>query len=252
MSLLVGERITKRFGGLTVINDLSFCIDRDSIVSLIGPNGAGKTTLFNIITGLCGAEAGNIRLEEKSISHLKPHEICRRGIGRTFQISKTFGRMTILENVLVGCHFGTTKKIAEGKARQRAQELLNLVGLGDKGRLVPGVLNTMDLKRLEVARALATGPKILALDEVVTGLNPSETAEAIQLIKHIQNIFGISVFLIEHVMQVVMSISDRIIVLDHGEKVTDGPPAEVARDERVIECYLGESYHFEEQEAVDA
>jgi branched-chain amino acid transport system ATP-binding protein len=237
------ESISKRFGGLVAINRVSLQIHSGEILGLIGPNGAGKTTLFNLITGFYPLDAGEIYFLGERITRLKPHQCCRLGIGRTFQIDKAFEKRDVLYNVTVGALPRLGKVLS---AQKEALEILSFVGLGEKKYQLAGSLTIADRKRLEIAKALATGPKLLLLDEVMAGLTPKEIEDAIGLIQRIRGA-GTTIFMIEHVMQVIMNLSNRIMILHYGEKIGEGSPQEIAKDKRVIEAYLGEEYVFLEE-----
>jgi len=245
MALLKAIGLTKHFGGLAAVQNVSFEIARGEIVSLIGPNGAGKTTIFNLLSGIYSPDQGEIRLDGESLVGRKPFEICQRGIGRTFQIMQPFPHMTVMENVATSGLFGRVPKVSMSKVEEEAIKLCQWVGLGDKMRAYPRNLTVADQKKIEIARALAIQPKLLLLDEVMAGLTPTETAEAIKLVRQLRE-KGITIFLIEHVMKVVMGISDRVVVLHQGEKIAEGTSNQVANDPRVIEAYLGE--HIGESE----
>lgn len=250
--LLKASGIVKQFGGLTAVNNVDFNIPRGSITSLIGPNGAGKTTFFNMITGLYVPTSGTITFDGEEIQGLKPDVVTTRGIGRTFQNIRLFAHMTALENVLVGLHsrlhasllgiLALTKKVREEEvaAHKRAQELLEYVGLGrNRANELSKNLPYGDQRRLEIARALATNPKLLLLDEPTAGMNPQETDDLTRLMRQVRNDLGVTVLLIEHDMKVVMGISEHITVLDHGAKIAEGSPEEIRNNEQVIEAYLG-------------
>ena len=228
----------KHFGGLAAVTHVDFHIDQGKIFGLIGPNGAGKTTLFNLISGSLLPTSGVIRFKGENITGLRPHKICKRGMARTFQLVKLFGNMTVLENVLLGSLFGTPMVMRESNAKRESLELLEFVGLSAMEGILARDLTMANQKRLEVARALATKPELLLLDEVMAGLTPTEVGSAIELIRKIGN-RGITVFMIEHVMKAIMTVSDRIIVLHHGEKIAEGIPEEIATNPKVIEIYLG-------------
>ena len=239
MRILDGEGVKKNFGGLAAVANVDFCINQGEIVGLIGPNGAGKTTIFNLISGALVPTSGQIRFNGKNITGLKPHQICKRGVARTFQSAKLFADMTVINNVLVWSLFGKSTSTPVADAEMEAREALAFVGLSEKEGLPAKDLGIAAQKRLEIARALATKPQVLLLDEVMAGLNPTEVTQAIELIKEIWN-KGISVFMIEHVMKAVMGMADRIIVLHHGEKIAEGTPEAIAENRKVVEVYLGE------------
>lgn len=238
MELLKGEGLKKAFGGLIAVNNVDFSINEGGIVGLIGPNGAGKTTLFNLITGFHKPDSGSIKFEGRDITGMRPDRICRMGIARTFQIVKPFSNIDVTRNVMVGA-FSRTGNYRV--AREEAIEILKFVGLDEKKDETPSALTIADKKRLELARALATKPRLLLLDEVAAGLNPKETLDMIELIRKI-HANGVTVFMVEHVMKAIMTLCEWIIVLHHGEKIAEGAPKEIASNERVIEAYLGEKY----------
>jgi branched-chain amino acid transport system ATP-binding protein len=239
MRILEGEGVTKHFGGLAAISNVDFHIDQGEIVGLIGPNGAGKTTLFNLISAALVPKPGIIRFKGQKISRLKPHQICRMGVARTFQSVKVFGNMPVLGNVLLGSLFGTSTRMSSAEATKEAMEILEFVGLSALRAVPAKDLTLANQKRLEVARALATKPEVLLLDELIAGLNPTETVQAIDLVIRIRDM-GITILMIEHVMKAIMSVCDRIIVLHHGEKIAEGVPKEIATSETVVGVYLGD------------
>jgi branched-chain amino acid transport system ATP-binding protein len=238
MPILEGEKVTKYFGGLAAISRVDFHVDQGEIFGLIGPNGAGKTTLFNLISAALVLKSGVINFKGERISGLKPYQICRRGIARTFQSVKVFPNMLVRQNVKLGGLFGAPKPAASTVDKD-AEELLEFVGLSEMSMLPARDLTLVNQKRLEVAAALATKPELLMLDELMAGLTPTETAEAMELVTSIRD-KGVTIFMIEHVMKAIMGVCDRIMVLHHGEKIAEGTPKEIATSKKVIEVYLGE------------
>ena len=239
MRILEGEKVTKHFGGLAAVSSVDFHVNQGEILGLIGPNGAGKTTLFNLISGAISAKSGAIRFKDKEITGLKPHQICRMGVARTFQSVKVFSNMPVINNVLLGSLFGTSTRISQADATRKATEALELVGLSAVRATPAKDLTLVNQKRLEVARALATTPELLLLDELMAGLNQTEMAESMELVTGLRD-KGLTIFMIEHVMKAIMSICDRIIVLHHGEKIAEGTPQEITSNKTVVEVYLGD------------
>jgi branched-chain amino acid transport system ATP-binding protein len=236
MDILEVNALTMLFGRLSALKGVGLSVKSGEILGLIGPNGAGKTTFFNCITGYLSSTLGSIHFQGKEITRLPPHRICHLGICRTFQIVQVFQEMTVLENVMMGsfCHHANTRKSME-----LAREILELTGLAEKSDQIAGSLTLVDQKRIELSRALATQPKLLLLDEVMAGLNPTETEEAVELVRKVHQ-RGMTLIVVEHVMEVIMSLCERIAVFDSGELIADGPPEEIVHNDRVIEAYLGE------------
>lgn len=240
--LLNLENVVKSFGGLMAVRAMSLGVAPGEIVGLIGPNGAGKTTLFNLITGFYKADTGRITFRERDITRLDPFERCRQGIARTFQHVRPFQHLTLLENVAVGRIYGRTPAHSRQQAEQEARDLLQLVGLKEPPDAHASALTLMNRKRLEMARALATRPFLLLLDEWLAGLSPSELPEALDLIRQLRHT-GITIILVEHLVKAVFGVSDRVVAMDAGEKIAEGAPEQVATDARVITAYLGPELH---------
>jgi branched-chain amino acid transport system ATP-binding protein len=251
MSLLQTINVVKRFGGLTAVNRMNFSLEQGQIASIIGPNGAGKTTFFNTLPGIYKPEEGTIEFNGHTLIGLRPDQVAERGISRTFQNIRLFGSMTVIENIIVGMHTqlkqsgldallrNKTFHKEEAEAEQKAKDLMEYVGLKNVGNELARNLPYGGQRRIEIARALAANPTLILLDEPTAGMNPNETEEAIKLFRRIRDDRGITVLLIEHDMRVVMNISERISVMDYGEKIAEGTPAEIRSNQRVIEAYLG-------------
>jgi branched-chain amino acid transport system ATP-binding protein len=235
---LVVRGLSKRFGGLRAVQDVSFSVGENETVALIGPNGAGKTTSFNLITGFHRPDAGSVIAFGREIVGLRPHEICAHGLARTFQVARPFGGMTVLDNVMTGAFLRDRNPET---AREKAREAIEFVGLSARERTAARALTTIDQRRLEMARALATQPRLLLLDEVMAGLNPSEIDQAVALVGKLSQ-RGLTIVIVEHVMRAIMSVARHIVVLDHGQKIAEGNPREIVANEDVIRAYLGSSY----------
>ena len=236
---LVIKGLNKRFGGLRAVQDVSFTAKENETVALIGPNGAGKTTSFNLITGFHRPDAGSVMAYGREIVGLKPHDICAHGLARTFQVAKPFGAMTVLNNVMTGA-FLRDKSTAV--ARDKAREAIEFVGLSAKEQTAAKDLTTIDQRRLEMARALATAPRLLLLDEVMAGLNPAEIDQAVALVGKLSQ-RGLTIVIVEHVMRAIMAVARHIVVLDHGQKIAEGTPKEIVENPEVIRAYLGSYVH---------
>lgn len=237
MALLEVNGITKRFGGLIAVNDLSLSVDKGQILGLIGPNGAGKTTAFNMVSGFYKPDEGEVFFNGREINGLRPDQVCKLGLTRTFQVVKPFPQLSVRDNVMVGAYNRTNNR---REARQKAGEIIEFLGMQEMSEMTAGSLSVAHRKRLEVAKALATDPKIILLDEAMAGLRPIETDAMIELVRQISE-QGIALLLVEHVMRVIMSLADRIVVIHHGEKIAEGEPELVVRDKAVIDAYLGEA-----------
>ncbi len=231
------ERVSKAFGGVRAVSEVSFAVADGELIGVMGPNGSGKTTLFNLITGALVPDGGAIRLRDRDIAGWAPHRVCAEGIARTFQLVRPFAGLSALDNVRVGRLYGRARGEARAAAAE-AERLLTLVGLEGKAHRLPAQLTLIDKKRLELARALATSPRLLLLDEFMAGLNPAETESAMALIRRLQG-EGVTLLMVEHIVWALMDLSRRIIVLSAGEKIAEGPPDAIAADPTVIEVYLG-------------
>lgn len=240
MAFVEGTKVTKKFGGLTALNNVDFSLNEEEIVGLIGPNGAGKSTLFNVISGALRPTSGTIKFKGKVITGLKPHEICRLGIGRTFQIPKPFLNMTVYENVWAAALFGCAKgKFSNMKSE--LHQILEKFGLAEKCTMPASCLTVFQLRMLEIARALSTKPNLLLLDEVMAGLNPTETVQLLKVIRKLRDDEGITIFMVEHNMRAIMEVTDRIMALHQGTKIAEGKPCDITKEPAVVEAFLGES-----------
>ena len=239
MPILEGQGVNKYFGGLAAVSNVDFHVDQGEIVGLIGPNGAGKTTLFNLISAALPVSSGEIRFKGQKLNGLKPHQICQMGVSRTFQETKVFGNMPVFQNALVGAFFGSSNRVSAADAAKEAGQALEFVGLSAMSATPIQDLTLVNQKRVEVARALATKPELLLLDELMAGLNPAEVSEAMELVTRIRD-KGITIFMVEHVMKAIMGICGRVMAFHHGEKIAEGTPREIAANKKVIEIYLGE------------
>ncbi|HEY93516.1 MAG TPA: ABC transporter ATP-binding protein [Dehalococcoidia bacterium] len=239
MLMLEGKGVTKYFGGLVAVSNVDFNVERGEIVGLIGPNGAGKTTLFNLISAALSTQQGTITFKDIKITGMKPHQICKLGIARTFQSVKIFPNISVMDNVMLGALFGKSSGTSSEVLLKETEEILEFVGLSDIKDVPAKDLTLVNQKRVEVARALATDPELLLLDELMAGLNHTEISETMEMVTRIRD-NGITILMIEHVMKAIMSICDRIVVLHHGEIIAEGTPEEVSTSKKVIEVYLGE------------
>jgi branched-chain amino acid transport system ATP-binding protein len=236
---LIIRGLSKRFGGLRAVQEVSFTVQENETVALIGPNGAGKTTSFNLITGFHKPDSGSVLAYGREIVGLKPHDICAHGLARTFQVAKPFGAMTVLDNVMTGAFLRDRNASV---AREKAREAIDFVGLSARERTAARDLTTIDQRRLEMARALATQPRLLLLDEVMAGLNPSEIDQAVGLVGKLST-RGLTIVIVEHVMRAIMAVARHIVVLDHGQKIAEGTPKEIVENPEVVRAYLGSYVH---------
>jgi branched-chain amino acid transport system ATP-binding protein len=239
MTLLSVDAVVKSFSGVVALDQVSFTVDEGELVGIMGANGAGKTTLFSVIAGNLRANDGSINFDGKRIDGLRPDQISRRGISRTFQIVRPFGNMTVLENVALGVMYGRRRERSAAAAEAKAMAILERLGLSDRVGLMAKHLTLAGRKRLEIARSLATEPRLLLLDEVLAGLTPAEATAAIEIVRHFHVAEGLTILMIEHVTRALMALSQRIVVLHHGQKIAEGTPSEVARDPRTVSVYLG-------------
>jgi len=244
VNILEIDSVTKRFGGLIALNDVSFSVRRGEILGVIGANGAGKTTLFSVLSGFYSPDRGRVTLYGSEITGMKPYRICRLGLVRTFQVVRPFRKFTVLENAVVGKMFGRDRLGNRKEAIEKARHTLGIVGLAGKEDALSGGLGIADHKRLELARALMTDPKVLLLDEVLAGLTPAETAEAMEILRRVHKEMNLTILMVEHVMKAVMGLCRRVLVLHYGAKLGEGAPEEILRDEKVIKAYLGDDLEY--------
>lgn len=241
MVILEITNVSKKYGGVVALSDVSFFVEQGQIVGVIGANGAGKTTLFSIISGFYSPTSGAIKFRGEDITRKKPFEICRKGIVRTFQIVRPFENMSVLTNVMVGKLFGKDRVTDQKRAQSECSHILDLVGLSGKAEAMAGELGLIDKKRLELARSLATNADVILLDEVMAGLTPVETAEVVGIIRNVHSSLGLTLLMVEHVMKAVVALCDRIVVLHYGRKIAEGTPGEITENSDVVEAYWGES-----------
>jgi branched-chain amino acid transport system ATP-binding protein len=239
MSLLAVDAVVKSFAGVVALDHVSFAIDEGELVGIMGANGAGKTTLFSVIAGNLRANDGTVTFDNRRIDGLRPDQISRRGISRTFQIVRPFGNMTVLENVALGVLYGRRRERSGSAAEKKAKDIIERLGLADRIGMLAKHLTLAGRKRLEIARSLATEPRLLLLDEVLAGLTPTEAAAATETVRHFHQAEGLTILMIEHVTRALMSLSRRIVVLHQGQKIAEGTPADIARDPRTVSVYLG-------------
>ena len=242
MTILEVNNLYKNFGGVNALSNIGFSVTEGEILGIIGANGAGKTTLFSIISGFYPPDKGSIRFRGDEIRGMKPYQICRKGIVRTFQVVRPFRNMTVIQNVTVGKLFGRDQRMHQGDAEREAESIMDFVGLSSKAHILADEMTLADHKRLELARALTTNPQVLLLDEVLAGLTPAETSEAMEIVRKVRKTMGLTILMVEHVMKAVIGLCDRIIVLHYGRMIAEGTPKEISENPEVIEAYLGERF----------